>query len=666
MHNQWKKENKFAEGIAVMAGKGWFNDSTNDLYLNEIDLDNELAVKEICTKPDGSKMSIEDLARWTLVEQHLDDRTRLHLYVLSEKPFPRIKLTDKPVAIEIKSTGHDGFHYCTNSRHCNGQRYQIIGTYEPVLSDVFIEHIEKVLTKYGTKYPESESIYDLFAPHKKIYKGNNRHLGLLRTMDSLIARNQNILPLDKIKQISRERNNELCQPPLDEREFEKLWKQSTEFIGGNGIAEGQHKEADIIIKIAERIMQESVFKTCTDNGELYYYNGKIYIPGQEWRIKQTAQLIDPRLRSHQKQEIINWIKDSTYIDRSEFDANPDIIPVDNGLLNIHTRKLEPFTSRHLSLIKLPMPYDPDAKCPNIKKFLGEVLESDAEEEMMIKLIGNCLLTSCEYETAVMLYGGGRNGKGTLLKLIEAFLGNVNYSNRSLQELDKNRFAVADLFSKLANVFADLKSLRLSETGYFKMIVSGDSLSGEKKFKDAFGFRNRAKLWFSVNEIPESDDKSDAFYRRWKIFHFDREFDKGNRDTQLIKKLTTPEELSGSLNLALDGLAKLIEEGGFEQDIEAIRKDYERHTNDVNAFLYEECTVDTTNPRYSTLASELYGAYVRFCMKRNTRPKDMTPFGKKLADKGIYNNRRMEDDSREHYYDGVMLGIPESSWKNEPL
>ena len=103
-------------------------------------------------------------------------------------------------------------------------------------------------------------------------------------------------------------------------------------------------------------MQESTFKTCTDNGEIYYFDGKIYIPGQEWRIKQNCQLIDPRLSTHQKQEIINWIKDATYFDRSEFDSNPDIIVVDNGLLNIHTRDLRPFTPDHLSLIELTMEY----------------------------------------------------------------------------------------------------------------------------------------------------------------------------------------------------------------------------------------------------------------------------------------------------------------------
>jgi phage/plasmid-associated DNA primase len=35
-----------------------------------------------------------------------------------------------------------------------------------------------------------------------------------------------------------------------------------------------------------------------------------------------------------------------------------------------------------------------------------------------------------------------------------------------------------------------------------MIVAGDDIAGEKKFKDAFNFRNKATLWFSANEIPK--------------------------------------------------------------------------------------------------------------------------------------------------------------------
>lgn len=61
----------------------------------------------------------------------------------------------------------------------------------------------------------------------------------------------------------------------------------------------------------------------------------------------------------------------------------------------------------------------------------------------------------------MFFGDGSNGKGVLIKIIEALLGENNCSHRSLQDLDKNRFATADLFGKLVNTHSDLKSLKLS-------------------------------------------------------------------------------------------------------------------------------------------------------------------------------------------------------------
>jgi hypothetical protein len=42
------------------------------------------------------------------------------------------------------------------------------------------------------------------------------------------------------------------------------------------------------------------------------------------------------------------------------------------------------------------------------------------------------------------------------------------------------------------------------------------------------------------------------------------------------------------------------------------------------------------------------------VKRQTRPLDMAPFGKKLADKGIYNQRHKIGGQSEHYYDGMKL------------
>lgn len=86
-----------------------------------------------------------------------------------------------------------------------------------------------------------------------------------------------------------------------------------------------------------------------------------------------------------------------------------------------------------------------------------------------------------------------------------------------------------------------------------MFVSGDSITAERKFEQPFTYRNYAKLIFSANEIPgirrpESDDKTDVFYRVWIIFHFDRKFQYGSEDTKLIEKIKTSEELSVLPNL----------------------------------------------------------------------------------------------------------------------
>ena len=98
--------------------------------------------------------------------------------------------------------------------------------------------------------------------------------------------------------------------------------------------------------------------------------------------------------------------------------------------------------------------------------------------------------------------------------------------------------------------------------------------------------------FSANKIPDSDDTSHAYYKRWLILAFERSFTEGTKDTDLIHKLTTDEELSGLLNMALVGLRQLEKEGGFRDiAVEDVKRDYERKSNTVKAFLEDRCMMD---------------------------------------------------------------------------
>ena len=217
------------------------------------------------------------------------------------------------------------------------------------------------------------------------------------------------------------------------------------------------------------------------------------------------------------------------------------------MLNVHTLEFTEHSPDYLSLVQLPIKYDPNAKCPNVLKFLGQVLKPK-DVFTSLQLCDYCLYKSAKYEKAVMCVGKGDNGKSTFLKPIERLLGVKNVSHVSLQELNGDKFAIANLCGKLANIFADLKSEKLPNTGVFKMLVSGDVIRAQRKHAQPFDYGNYAKLIYSANQIPEADDISYAYFKRWIILIFDRIFTNDNKDTNLINKLTTDEELSGLLTL----------------------------------------------------------------------------------------------------------------------
>jgi putative DNA primase/helicase len=118
-----------------------------------------------------------------------------------------------------------------------------------------------------------------------------------------------------------------------------------------------------------------------------------------------------------------------------------------------------------------------------------------------QIFAYCLYKNTNTEKAFLCMGEhGDNRKGTLLKLLEHFLGLENVSHSSLQDLDNDRFAKADSYGKLANICGDLQSKKLSHTGNFKMLASGDIIRAQRKYGCPFDFSSHAKLTYSTNEI----------------------------------------------------------------------------------------------------------------------------------------------------------------------
>jgi hypothetical protein len=89
-------------------------------------------------------------------------------------------------------------------------------------------------------------------------------------------------------------------------------------------------------------MSDYVSATTTKDQELFCNDsGKgIYLPDQDWLIKQLCMWMLPKIKGHEIQELINFIKDINYVDRSIFGSNSDVLNLANRLLNTHTLEFE--------------------------------------------------------------------------------------------------------------------------------------------------------------------------------------------------------------------------------------------------------------------------------------------------------------------------------------
>ena len=206
---------------------------------------------------------------------------------------------------------------------------------------------------------------------------------------------------------------------------------------------------------------------------------------------------------------------------------------------------------------------------------------------------------------------------TLLNLFKVFIGEDNISAVSLEKLLRNDFALAELYGKMANIHDDISDKALSYTGGFKMLTGGGTITAEKKYKKPFTFINYAKLIFTTNKLPESHDKTSAFFRRWIPINFPNIFEGNKKDTKILDKITTQNELSGLFNLAVVGLKNLMKNECFSNDISTDEMCvlYEKMSNSLFAFVQDRIVVDVNG---FVSKEEFYNNFCEYC-KENGLP-----------------------------------------------
>jgi putative DNA primase/helicase len=430
------------------------------------------------------------------------------------------------------------------------------------------------------------------------------------------------------------------------------------------------KATELIVQVIEG---ENRFYTIRDDdkSEIWCYHDGIYIPNGATIIKERCRdILGQHNTASFANQVIFKIETDTYIEQSEFFDNNIVeeIVCENGILNLVTKELKPFTEDKIFFTKIPVTYDPEKQCPNIIQFLKDVLKTEEDLPIMQELFGYLLWKEYNIEKAVMMIGTGRNGKGKTISLMKKFIGPQNCSSVPLQNLETDTFSKCSLHKKLANLAGDIDERALKHTGSFKNLTGRDIISADRKFKTRIHFENYAKMVFAANQLPRTKDLSEGFFMRWVLLEFPYKFVKEAvyesvtdvlekqylkiRDPDIINKIATEEELSGLLNWALVGLARLQKQKDFSysKSTDDVKRMWLRKSDSFTAFC-----MDNLEEKYGNEIpkSEIRHCYNEYCKRHKLRPVSDLQIKRILTTMfAVYETKPVLDFDRVHMWNGI--------------
>lgn len=387
------------------------------------------------------------------------------------------------------------------------------------------------------------------------------------------------------------------------------------------------------------------YQIITVNGQLYVYEDGFY--QQDERIIERKMIdLYPSIRRQQRGEVLDYIKIRTHKRGEDIKILPYVINLKNTRLDIRTGKCLEYDPDKIEFARIPVTYDQSAYCADLDKMLNRVFVGDREViNLFEEMIGYCLIKSSRYQKAFIMVGSGSNGKSTILDLIEEFLGAANYSSLPLEQVT-DRFNKAELEHKLANIGDDIDNVAIKDSGTLKKMISGESITVERKGERPFKFRPYAKHIYSANSIPRSFDKSEGFYRRWIFIPFNATFspDDPDYDPMIFDKITTDQALSYLLNLALKGARRLMKQGKFTQPASVANALEAYRTDNSTTLSWIEDKGLTEEYFLANSTDKIYSDFTDWCKTSGVKQPNVT--GKKMFKREICNKFDFEESPKQ--------------------
>ncbi len=408
------------------------------------------------------------------------------------------------------------------------------------------------------------------------------------------------------------------------------------YFKGRGIEENK-RGLTINHNVLSRHMQ-SRMKLFTVQEEFVAYDfltGK-YVMLAEKQLKSLAKKVvheateDIWKASHGKEIVEHLSLDVKCYESIEEDVK--YINVKNGLLHLPTMQLVEHSPSVLTLVQLPINYNPNAQCPQFIQFLLDIFEGDQERvDLIQELMGYCLTVDTQLQKFFIFYGNGSNGKSLLADIIREVCGHDNCSSSTLTQLGE-RFGVQTIFKKRVNISSEHESKAALNTQQLKLITGEDSILIEEKYRNPFSIKPYVKLIILLNNHMHVTDKSHGFFRRCVVIPFNKRYvdshetrssNESYKDKNLKAKLLS--EIEGIFTWTLKGYQRLIQNGYNLSESNACNealRDFYRQINPIKVFIDERLI---KSPSEKTLKNDVINDFKQWCVNNSLNGyQDITP------------------------------------------
>ena len=359
---------------------------------------------------------------------------------------------------------------------------------------------------------------------------------------------------------------------------------------------------------------------------------------------QSVQGIEAALKLAQSDPAIATSSD-------EFDTDPDLLNVANGVVHLPTGILMPHDPAQMMFRQVPAPLDANAACPEFLKFMDEVSCGDPDlVEFMQRSLGYALSGHASEEKLFFWLGKGANGKSVLANIVRHIMGTyaVTVPPAFMMQSRRDGGGATPELAMLAGARMALANeieagSRLSAQTV-KVAVSTEHITARALYGSPFTFKPTHKLLIRGNHRPIVTDDDEGIWRRILLVPFDLNVAPQDRDPGLEARLIA--EAPGILRWMVEGFVKWRQSGlKVAKRVTDASLAYRRESDLLEQWLSERCERGSA---YTAQQRHAYGSYRRWCDEQGLRCFTKASFTRSLVERGIGTGREGAGERRETY------------------